>query len=226
MEQQFSIIDVFCGIGGMSKGFLDAGYRINEAIDLDKEKVSIYNNIFGENIAKCQDLCFMNPREIRDADIIVGGILLSDFGIAGQKRGEDHHPLNEHMINLVYEKKPKAIVLEAVGLGINSMHKICDRYANMGYHIYYKRLTGQSYSGLPFYDVRTYVVGIRKDLDNREFYFPEARYDENDIDGRGYLFEKSVDSWYREIKKIENYEFEEKKIYVRKMNIFERTIGC
>lgn len=34
MEQQFSIIDVFCGIGGMSKGF-------------------------------------MNPREIRDADIIV-----------------------------------------------------------------------------------------------------------------------------------------------------------
>lgn len=41
MEQQFSIIDVFCGIGGMSKGFLDAGYRINEAIDLDKEKVSI-----------------------------------------------------------------------------------------------------------------------------------------------------------------------------------------
>ena len=136
MEQQFSIIDVFCGIGGMSKGFLDAGYRIREAVDLDKEKVSIYNNIFGENIAKCQDLCSMNPRDIKDADIIVGGMLLNDFSIVGQKRGEDYHPLNKHMINLVYEKKPKAIVLETAGIVKNSMHKICDSYVNMGYHIY------------------------------------------------------------------------------------------
>ncbi len=60
MEQQFSIIDIFCGIGGMSKGFLDAGYQVKEAIDLDKEKVSIYNSIFGENIAKCQDICSSN----------------------------------------------------------------------------------------------------------------------------------------------------------------------
>lgn len=28
MEQQLSIIDIFCGIGGMSKGFLDAGYEV------------------------------------------------------------------------------------------------------------------------------------------------------------------------------------------------------
>lgn len=32
MEQQFSILDIFCGIGGMSKGFLDAGYQVNQAI--------------------------------------------------------------------------------------------------------------------------------------------------------------------------------------------------
>lgn len=110
----------------------------------------------------------MNPSEIRDADIIVGRILLNDFSIVGQKGGEDYHSLNKHMINLVYEKKPKAIVLETAGLGINSMRKICDCYVNRGYHIYYKRLAGQSYSGLPFYDVRIYVVGIRKDLDSRE----------------------------------------------------------
>lgn len=218
MEQQFGIIDIFCGIGGMSKGFLDAGYQVNEAIDSDKEKVSIYDSIFGENIAKCQDICFMNPKEIKDADIITGGMPLYGFSIARQKGSEAYYQLNKCMISIVREKRPKAIVLEVAHAGINIIREICDCYVNMGYHIYNKKLAGQSYSGLPYNDVRIYVVGIRKDLANREFYFPEARYNKNDIDEKGYLFEKNVDSWYRKINKIENYKFEEKKIYVRRMN--------
>ena len=41
MEQQLSIIDILCGIGGMSKGFLDAGYQVKEVIDLDQVKEAI-----------------------------------------------------------------------------------------------------------------------------------------------------------------------------------------
>ena len=37
-----------------------------------------------------------------------------------------------------------------------------------------KKLAGQSYSGRPFYDVRIYMVGIRRDLDKKKFCFPEA----------------------------------------------------
>lgn len=219
MEQQFSIIDVFCGIGGMSKGFLDAGFQVNEAIDLDKEKVSIYNNIFGENIAKCQDICSMKPKEIRDADIITGGMVWKGFSIAGKKREEDYS-FNKYMISLVHEKRPKAILLEVVSVRMNIIQEICGCYANMGYNMYYKKLAGQSYSGLPFHDVKIYIVGIRKDLDNKEFYFPKACYNKNDIDERRYFFEKNVDSWYRKVNGIENYRFEEKKIYVRLLNKF------
>lgn len=218
MEQQLSIIDIFCGIGGMSKGFFDAGYQINEAIDLDREKVSVYNSIFGKNIAKCQDLCLMNPREIKDADIITGGLPLNIFSTVGQKRGEDHAPLNKYMASLVYEKRPKAVVLEVACVGRNIVHEVCDCYASMGYCMYYKKLAGRSYSGLPFDDVKIYIVGIRQDLNDKEFYFPEVRYKENDIDGKEYLFEKRVDSWYRKINNVEKYGFEEKKIYVRCMN--------
>lgn len=49
------------------------------------------------------------------------------------------------------------------------------------YDIFYKKLAGQNDSGLSFNVVKTYIVGIRNDLYHREFYFPEARYDKNDI---------------------------------------------
>lgn len=218
MEQQFSIIDILCGIGGMSKGFLDAGYQVNEAIDYDKNKVKIYESIFGRNIAKCQDVCLLSPEEIADADIIAGGMLLVGFS-AEKKRWGDYHPSSKWLLRLVHEKRPKAIALE-VGTGVKGIREICDCYVNMGYHIYSNKLAGQNYSGLPFHEVRTYIVGIRKDLYNREFCFPKACYKEDDIDEKGYLFEKNVDPWYRNINGIENYKFEEKKIYVRRMNQF------
>ena len=218
MNQQFSIIDIFCGIGGMSKGFLDAGYQVNEAIDYDIEKVKIYENIFGKNIAKCQDVCLLNPEEIKDADIITGGILLSGFHIMEQKRGAEYDSVNKWMVGLVCEKRPKAIVLETAR--INGIRNVCDCYVNMGYHICYEMLAAQNYSGLPFHEIRTYIVGIREDLYNREFYFPAVRYNKYEMDENGYLFEKNVDPWYRQIRRIADFRFEEKKIYVRQMNKF------
>lgn len=115
MEQQLSIIDIFCGIGGMSKGFLDAGYEVRQAIDNDKEKVSIYESIFGRNTSKCQDICLLQPEELKDADIITGRISLSALSTPVKRRGAYSHPINEWMINLVREKRPKAIVLETAG---------------------------------------------------------------------------------------------------------------
>ncbi len=95
MEQQLSIIDIFCGIGGMSKGFLDAGYKVKEAIDNDKEKVSIYESIFGRNTAKCQDICLLQPEELKDADIITGRISLSAFPVPVKRSGVYSYPIND-----------------------------------------------------------------------------------------------------------------------------------
>lgn len=225
MEQQLSIIDIFCGIGGMSKGFLDAGYEVKQAIDNDKEKVSIYESIFGRNTSKCQDICLSQPEEVKDADIITGRIPLSALLTPVKRRGVYSYSINEWMINLVRTKRPKAIVLEIAGAGMNRMREACGCYAGMGYHIHYKMLAAQNYSGLPFYEVRTYIVGIREDLYNREFYFPVASFNKDEIDGKGYWFEKNVDPWYRQIKRVENYSFEKNKIYVRQRNkVYESNL--
>lgn len=215
MEQQLSVIDIFCGIGGMSKGFLDAGYEVKEAIDDDKDKVSIYERIFDRNITKCQNICLLQPEELKDADIITGRI----FPVLVEGR-RIFNSINEWMINLVREKKPKAIVLETNVARINRMREACDCYVSMGYHIQYKMLAAENYSGLPFHEDGVYIIGIHEDVYNGEFYFPEPCYNKYEIDEMGYLFEKDVDPWYRQIQGIENYRFEEKKKYVRQMKRF------
>lgn len=220
VKYMFSIIDLFCGIGGMSKGFLDAGFQVNEAIDIDKEKINIYDTIFGKNIAKCQDIFLIDPNELKDADVIAGSMLLNNFCIKKQTGIAKEHSFINYLLSLVHGKKPKAIVLEAVIWRIKIIHEACNCFAKMGYHIYYRKLAGQSYSGLPSNDAKIYIVGIRNDLYNRNFYFPKAIYNKNEIHEKDYLFERNVDPWYRKIQIIDNYIFEENKIYVRRMNQF------
>lgn len=79
---------------------------------------------------------------------------------------------------------------------------MCNCFTHMSYHIFYKKLAGQNDSGLPFNGVKTYIVGIRNDLYHREFYFPEARYDKNDIDEKGYLFKKMWTHGTEALKKL------------------------
>lgn len=62
MDKQLSIIDIFSGIGGMSKGFLDAGYQIHEAIDSEcknwkKDVKRSELNVFIEKMKKRNGRC-------------------------------------------------------------------------------------------------------------------------------------------------------------------------
>lgn len=220
MERQLRVIDIFCGIGGMSKGFLDAGYQILQAIDIDERKVGIYKEIFGENIAGCQDICRMHPKEIGEADIIAAAMPLCGFS-RGRRTDREDALLNSFMTELVREKRPEAIVFEFPhNIQANFIHRMYEDYMKLGYHIYFQRLAAQNYSGFPFYNVRLYVVGIRADMENGKFYFPSACFHKNEIDVQKYLFEKNVDLWYRKINGAAEHCFEEKKFYIREIHKF------
>lgn len=45
MKNEFKVMDLNCGIGGMSKAFMDAGFQIIQAIDNDIVKGQIYESI-------------------------------------------------------------------------------------------------------------------------------------------------------------------------------------
>ena len=90
--QNYKVVDLFCGAGGLSKGFLDAGYDVVLGIDYDDAaletfqknhgsatamKLDLYNH---ENIEKIVD--FLKERNIDNLDVLVGGPPCQGFSYA------------------------------------------------------------------------------------------------------------------------------------------------
>ena len=81
------VIDLFCGCGGLSLGFKNAGYEIISAFDNWDEAISIYKKNFAHPIVK-RDLS--QTEDISDIeslhpDMIIGGPPCQDYSSAGHR---------------------------------------------------------------------------------------------------------------------------------------------
>ena len=79
------ILDIFCGCGGMSLGFQNAGFKIVGAFDNWKSAVDVYNKNFTCK-ACLADVYDLAP-EYLDAfspDVIIGGPPCQDYSSAGK----------------------------------------------------------------------------------------------------------------------------------------------
>jgi DNA (cytosine-5)-methyltransferase 1 len=72
----FSVTDIFCGAGGFSEGFRQAGYKIIAGIDNWKPAIETFNYNFGLDCSPCNVLDFetstTNIDDLADTDVIVG----------------------------------------------------------------------------------------------------------------------------------------------------------
>ena len=54
--QNYKVVDLFCGAGGLSKGFLDAGYDVILGIDYDDAALETFQKNHGSATAMKLDL--------------------------------------------------------------------------------------------------------------------------------------------------------------------------
>ena len=89
------IIDLFCGCGGLSKGFEMAGFESKIAIDMWSDAVKTYNYNRGAEIAKCEDVHNWNREFLRklteDGDIVgvIGGPPCQGYSTVGTRDVND-----------------------------------------------------------------------------------------------------------------------------------------
>lgn len=162
------VISLFAGIGGLDTGFIENGYEVVWANDIDKYAAQTYQANYSSPIV-LGDLNEINLDEIPSADIVIGGFPCQPFSSMGELKGfeDTRGTLFFRIVELIQNQierghKPKALVLENVrNLKHHDKGKtfkvIKKTLMDLGYKVYDQVLNSSDY-GVPQTRNRTFIV--------------------------------------------------------------------
>ena len=104
----------FSGIGGFELG-MPEGLECVGYSEIEKRAIEIYRKLFPKH-KNYGDITKINPAELPDFDLFVGGFPCQSFSIAGKRGGFDdtRGTLFFEIARIIAVKKPKVILLENV----------------------------------------------------------------------------------------------------------------
>ena len=174
--KQYNVIDLFCGCGGFSKGFEEAGFNVCFGIDLWKDAIVTYKKNFPNAVVLNEDIGKVTGQQILDmchlsadeADIIIGGPPCQGFSVSGKRMIDDErNKLYKSFVELVAEIKPKMFVMENVPGLIRLFNgqvgeQVVEDFTNIGYTVKRQILSADNY-GVPQQRKRVFFVGVNND---------------------------------------------------------------
>lgn len=150
------VVDLFCGVGGMTYGFIAEGFRVVAGIDLDASCKYAYEK---NNRAKFveRDVSTMKADELLrlfgsvDRKILIGCAPCQPFSAYSQLKDRDEKwKLLHSFSRLVSETKPEVVSMENVQRLVN--HRVFTDFIHdlktMGYHVSAGVADGRDY-GVP-----------------------------------------------------------------------------
>lgn len=180
-------IDLFCGVGGMSLGFKQAGFRIVGAFDNEPRHIRAYKRNFAGIPAMNVDLSSWSGQDLvraidscdSEIDVVFGGPPCQGFSVGGKRSLDDERNLLVYDFSrLVRQIEPKYFVLENVqGLLIGHARAVvesfCRRIRRAGYKVLEPiRALNAADFGVPQRRRRTFIIGCRTDMALPDY--PEA----------------------------------------------------
>lgn len=186
MSKKPSLIEFFCGAGGLALGFQQAGFETLAAFDNDPSCVATYNKNLSE-VGHVADIATLSRSKIEDiigekvsVDVIAGGPPCQGFSV--QRRGLDEDPRNllvlEYM-RLVLAFVPKFFLMENVGgllspRGAPFLEKVMEESKLAGYTLHIQKLRAVDF-GVPQDRRRVFIVGELTLGKAPKFVFPTPR---------------------------------------------------
>lgn len=168
-------IDLFCGAGGITEGFREAGYRCLYANDCMPEAIETFLLNHPEAWAEAEDVEEVDPVHVRERlglakgelDVLVGGPPCQGFSINAPERfmSDKRNKLFKDYVRFLDEFKPKAFLFENVpgllSLGDGKVFRqIVREFEENGYHVTPKILFAAHY-GVPQERWRLIIIGSR-----------------------------------------------------------------
>lgn len=168
-------IDLFCGAGGITEGFREAGYGCLYANDCMPEAIETFSRNHPAAWSEPGDIEDVNPAQVRkrlglkkgELDVLVGGPPCQGFSINAPERflSDPRNKLFKDYLRFLEEFEPKAFLFENVpgllSLGDGKVFRqIIREFTEHGYHVSEKILFAAHY-GVPQERWRLILLGSR-----------------------------------------------------------------
>jgi DNA (cytosine-5)-methyltransferase 1 len=177
-QQRPIAIDFFCGAGGMSLGFEQAGFDVVLGVDVDGHHIATHERNFPRGKVLCSSVISLDATQIRqviqtdqDIDLVCGGPPCQGFSNMGLRDLKDpRNSLIDHYVRLVLELRPKTFVMENVpGMLAGGTRRILDNVVRLaqehGYNVTLPvKILDAANFGVPQQRRRVFVLGVRDDV--------------------------------------------------------------
>ena len=168
-RRKYSLVDLFCGAGGLTQGFLSAkprGFSTNFALDCVPEHTATYTANFGPH-AECADIsdfAKQSKNKSIKADIVIGGPPCQGFSNLGTNdRDDPRRKLWRYFMNVVDSSNCKVFLLENVPNILSSSEgdAIKKHAEALGFYIDASVLLASDF-GVPQNRRRAFILGSRR----------------------------------------------------------------
>lgn len=172
---KYTVLDLFCGAGGLSYGFKLAGFSIEGGVEWDSSAMETHKNNFKSKFEFCGDIKDISnsiiEEQLMGIDVIIGGPPCQGFSSANRQEKEKDDPRNKlffEYLRFVEIIRPKVFVIENVKEILTkdngyAKNRILEITQELGYNVVVKVLNAADY-GVPQIRRRAIFVGIRSDL--------------------------------------------------------------
>ena len=163
------IVDLFCGAGGMSLGFQQAGFNIVLAADNWDVAVECYKRNFAHQIKKLDlhdvDEVSAEISKVKP-DIIIGGPPCQDFSGAGSRKEGSRAQLTSDYASIVARCSPKYFVMENVARArlSKAYAKARQTFIDAGYKLT-EIVVDACFCGVPQHRKRFFCIGGKQEKD-------------------------------------------------------------
>lgn len=187
-KNKYTVVDLFCGAGGLSKGFMDAGFDILLGVDFDDAALKTFESNHGN--AKAMKLNLFDHNNIleikkylddncKSLDVLIGGPPCQGFSLAGTRKEDDErNALYIAMVKTAELLKPKVVLLENVP-GMLTLYdgkvkkRILNDFSKLGYNMDVKVLYAPEF-GVPQIRKRAFYVGLLNS--ETKFSYPVSKF--------------------------------------------------
>ena len=174
-NKTYTVLDLFCGAGGLSRGFIDAGFTVKLGVDFDDAALKTFEANHDGAVALKLDLFNLDNVDVIKSffddnnyklDVLVGGPPCQGFSLAGPRQIDDsRNKLYQAMVKTARILKPRVVVLENVP-GMIQLHgglvkdKIISDFTSLGYKMGDPKILYAPDYGIPQIRKRVVFVGL------------------------------------------------------------------